>query len=343
MVYDLQGQAENTYRITQGAVNGPSPDPPGFTDTASIPSKTGNAVRQARFQSNRAATARRNLIRWFVPETGIVEMFVNPSSIKYTEKKVISETRTRGGYVLQYWGEELETLNITGNTASSGIEGINVLRDIYRNEQVSTDPLAIALTAYREKQNATAKSEFTVDNFFGGVGNLLQGAADDVFRSVNNLVQYGNINPSVPRPTLASMAFTVEMYWSGWVFRGYFTDCAVDETADSLGLFNYHINFKVTQMRGWRNNFMPWHRSAVNGPSNSDPQYGRPYSFAYMKRQTPQPNIVGGREILPPLLTPTTGIDPNTEITTNTSMNRLPNNVIPIQQSLTSGRAIIGK
>ena len=35
---------------------------------------------------------------------------------------------------------------------------------------------------------------------------------------------------------------------------------------------------------------MPWHRSAVNGPSNSDPAYGTPYSYSYLRNPVARKN-----------------------------------------------------
>ena len=58
-------------------------------------------------------------------------------------------------------------------------------------------------------------------------------------------------------PTLASLAFGVEMYWGGEVFRGYFTHFSVTESADKLGLFDYDMGFVVTQRRGLRLKLSP--------------------------------------------------------------------------------------
>ena len=58
-------------------------------------------------------------------------MYINPQQMNIDEKKVIKQQRTKGGYIIQYWGEELTTLNISGTTGSAGVEGINVLYEIY--------------------------------------------------------------------------------------------------------------------------------------------------------------------------------------------------------------------
>jgi len=82
----------------------------------------------------------RHLIVWETPATGsnsFVEMYVNPTSLKFSESKTIISTRTKGGFINQYWGEELSTLTITGATGTGGIEALNVVRDIYRSEQIA--------------------------------------------------------------------------------------------------------------------------------------------------------------------------------------------------------------
>jgi len=291
----INNNVDSSFSISQGSVRGgTSGDAAGFTGLDKLPSPSGTQVRQASLPNLRTGTARRNIVRWFLPETGIVEMYVNPQSIKYTDKKHIpSPTRTRGGYLIQYWGEELTTISISGTTGSSGVEGINVLYDVYRNEQVSMDALAIAAAAAREKQQSQNMLSSTLGsgNALQGIGTALGVGVDSFFDQVNNVIQSGNIDPATPKPTLASNAFQTEMYWSGWVFRGFFTSMSVDESADKLGLFNYSMEFTSTQKRGLRLNFMPWHRSAVNGPSNSDPANGPPYSFGNLRDPLPNRSI----------------------------------------------------
>lgn len=302
-------RTSDSFRTAQGAVRGGlTADAPGFSNLGALPSPSGAQVRQARIANLRTATAVRNMVRWLLPETGIVEMYINPQSIKYSDKKHIPEpTRTRGGYIIQYWGEELGTISINGTTGSSGVEGINVLYDIYRNEQVSMDALALAAQAARE--NATLSDGLLGElggfgEVLGGIGNAVGLGVDSIFDQVNNVIEGGSINPATPKPTLASIAFQTEMYWSGWVFRGYFNSMSVSESADKLGLFDYDIQFTVIQKRGLRLNFMPWQRSAVDGPSNSDPAFGPPYSFSTLRdpipRRTPSQGQLSNINTIPP-------------------------------------------
>lgn len=242
----------------------------GFS-TGPIPSASGLGTRQ--LPNERAGVTQRNLIHWMIPEGPVIQMYINPQSIRYTFKKLINKTQTKGGYILQYWGEELGELTITGTTGTSGIEGINVLADLYRNEQVAFDPYALFLAAKADQdaQNANALDLFGAGSALGAganvIGSLLGGATGAA--------------PQPPSPTLASLAFTVEMYWSGEVYRGYFTGFNINESADQLGLFTYDLAFTVTQKRGLRQNFLGWHRSATSGPSDSG-EFGPPHSFGQL-------------------------------------------------------------
>jgi hypothetical protein len=258
----LSGTATNSINKLTGGTNS------GGFESNVAPSTSGFGTRQSRVPNNRPASEARHMMRWLVPEQPIIQMYVNPQNFKVDYKKQISKVRTKGGYVLQYWGEELTSLSISGTTGTSGIEGINVLNDVYRNEQLMIDPFALFLQADRDRAEEDSLTGFG-SSLFGQVGKILTNAKDG-----------GISNVSRTKPTLASIAFTVELYWSGEVWRGFFENFSVTESADKLGLFDYSMTFTVTQKRGFRNNFLAWHKSATSGPSNSDPRVGAPYSFA---------------------------------------------------------------
>lgn len=278
----------DTFEAANRTLRGGSNTPlPGFIGST-IPSSASNPADRL-LPADRPAVFTRNLVQWFVPETGVVEMYVNPQSISYQFKKHITNQRTKGGYLLQYWGEDLTQLSIQGTTGSSGIEGINVLHDIYRSEQISFDPYALALASDRDAE-LNDQFSFLGDFPDDSLGGLLTGFGESFTDLVSNAIETGETAATRAQPTLASLAFSVEMYYSGWVFRGYFTDFRIDERADRLGLFDYSITFMVTQRRGVRPNFLAWHRQP-NGPSNTDPVFGRPYSYAGLA--TEQPSVPG--------------------------------------------------
>jgi len=209
-----------------------------------------NTIYSTNGQSRGYATYRRQLLRWLVPDVGYIQMYVNPQSININRAKAIKSERTKGGFVIQYWGEELTDITITGTTATSGVEGLNILHDIYRSEQIGFNTSALNAEAIYE--NETVQS--WIDTVFPSIGDAL-----DFFKD------FGDNGLNTPyaqaKPTLAYMASSVEMHYMGSSFKGFFTGFTCTESADQAGWFNYDLKFKAFLERGRRSNFMPWHRS----------------------------------------------------------------------------------
>lgn len=71
----------------------------GFLLPANV-SADGNGLPYNHVSNNKPGQLKRNIITWFVPQFGIVRMYVNPSSISYNHKKLLSKDRTKGGFTL---------------------------------------------------------------------------------------------------------------------------------------------------------------------------------------------------------------------------------------------------
>jgi len=207
--------------------------------------------------SNKAEYGVRRMLKWLVPERGIVEMYINPQNITINKKKAITPQRTKGGFVIQYWGEDLTTISISGHTGTSGIEGINVLDAVYRGEQIAFDIVAL-------EESAKLKDE--EDSFI----NVAIPGLTEVTNFLDSIEETPGSQIEIPIPTLGYYASTIEMYWMGEVYRGFFTDFSITEDVSQLGLFKYSINFTATQKRGFRRNYLPWHKTPLAGPSNHD-------------------------------------------------------------------------
>lgn len=258
----------------------------------------GNSLPFSKVPSNQNASFRRNIITWFVPEFGSIKMYINPNSLSYTYKKLISKEKTKGGYAIQYWGEDLPTITIVGTTGSSGIEGINALYEIYRAEQYAFDPVALTMASNNFAQNAAADLVNSGLNFLGGglesiIGGKTGAATNSLVSSglggILGLQSPGANMGSNNFMTLAELACGVEMYYNGLTFRGFFESMTITEK-DLL--FDYTINFTVTQKRGYRTNYLPWQRSPRFSPSAYDatPKYtSSPYDSTndptYVKEQ----------------------------------------------------------
>lgn len=113
----------------------------------------------------------RNLIVWETAAIGsgaFIEMYVNPTNLKITEKKIQDVQRTKGGYILQYWGEDLTKISLTGEVGAGGIEAINVIRDVYRGEQLALQTILSSRgTAIKRRQSLAQLATSTIMWYMG--------------------------------------------------------------------------------------------------------------------------------------------------------------------------------
>ena len=207
------------------------------------------------------------------------QLYINPSSFIINEKKLIQSTQTKGGFSVQYWGEDLTTIQASGTTGSSGIEGIKVLLDIYRHEQ---NQYRIIL-AERQRKLAEAALKATEETnslqsaggALGAIADLVTGGAfTQAVSGVKNAIEIitdpfdgrqdlANSSFSTV-PTLGAFATNIDMYFQGEFFRGYFTNFSITESGEKPGIFDYGFGFTVTRKYGNRTNFMPWHRNPLS-------------------------------------------------------------------------------
>lgn len=187
------------------------------------------------------------VMTWRLPNGGAVQMYINPENFVVRDSKQISETRTKGGFVIQYWGENLTKLTLSGTTGSSGIRGINVLRDIYRSENRGFELIAKQTVADIEQVGSNLSLTNGPD-----IGTALEDTALELQKR-NFLL----------RPSLASMAVNVLLFYQGVQYKGFFNDFTVTEGISKLGLFDYNISFTSLETRGQRKNFMAWHKEPM--------------------------------------------------------------------------------
>lgn len=247
----------------------PEPKP----QTTQVPgdARRSNLVAQGVIDIPRTGKVVRELVTWRTPHRGYVQMYINPQQMSVDNSKDITAVRTKGGFVIQYAGENLTTISLSGTTGSAGIEGINVLESVYRSEQEAFEGVARAL---EERLSVIQMGTITgLTSFLDP--NLLQIASE----SVQN---FGR-----PQPTLASLAANIEMFFQGVLYRGYFEKFTVTEAAPESGHFRYDLTFIAYAKQGVRRNFMPWHRQPVH-PANTHDSGVNPLSFPDINGAPPE-------------------------------------------------------
>lgn len=115
----------------------------------------------------------RNLIVWETPAAGsgaFIEMYINPENLSIKENKVQKITRTKGGYILQHWGEELIDISLSGTTGTGGIEAINVIRDVYRGEQLALQNIIASRGTQLKRRQSLAQLATSTIMWYMGQG-----------------------------------------------------------------------------------------------------------------------------------------------------------------------------
>lgn len=186
------------------------------------------------------------IMTWRLPNGAGVQMYINPQNFEVRDTKQITHTRTKGGYIVQYWGQNLTQLSIRGTTGSSGVTGINVLNDIYNAENRAFDLVAAQQT------NTLVQALSNSNLGETGFGDVVSQVADQV-----------NKNNFILRPSLASLATSIMLFYQGVQYKGFFTEFTITESTDRLGLFDYNMIFMTTEKSGVRKNVFAWQKEAA--------------------------------------------------------------------------------
>lgn len=234
----------------------------------------------------------------------VIPLYINPTSIQVNDSKLIQETATLGGYIVQYWGEKLTEFTVSGNTGSGGIEAINILKSVYRNEQIQFPKILLDRQLKNLKESRTAIEDLSAtadakggliavaDVFFDGVVSDTIDSVKETIEFIKDptqsLVSEGDPT-KVLAPTLASFAVSIDMHIQGETHRGFFRNFNFTESAQNYGTFDYSFNFVSLRSVGERKNFMPWHKNpkVFGAPLQSSSVYSDNTSRLSFPAQTP--------------------------------------------------------
>jgi hypothetical protein len=154
-----------------------------------------------------------------------------------------------------------------------------MLYEIYRAEQYAFDAVGLTLAGNNAaadlSSNLAQSAVGAIGGIFGSSGSTGSALGGGLIGGILGLSSPNNNLSARNIPSLASLAFGVEMYYNGWVYRGFFESMTVTERADNF-LIDYQMAFTVTQRRGYRTNYFPWSHSPRSGSS----QYTTPSSFS---------------------------------------------------------------
>nr|BDD46267.1 hypothetical protein 99 [bacterium] len=200
--------------------------------------------------------------------------YINPQTVDIKEAKLVNHTLAKGGYIVQYWGEELPVMSVNGTTGSGGIEAIEILRDVYRHEQLIMRRILLEraqnFAAFANETLEDSSSATGTAGLLSAVDSLLDGGATSIIEGTRSVIEAvsdallgeedepGKVGLV---PSTGAFAVSIDIFFQGVKYRGFFKDFSFNESAERPGLFDYSFTFMVTRRTGRRRNFMPWHRN----------------------------------------------------------------------------------
>lgn len=143
-------------------------------------------------------------------------MLINPANLDISYTQLVNETRTLGGFILEYWGEALTQLSASGTTAMFYNEGGIDNKDLRISE------------AYQ--------------NFIRLV-NIYKNNGKDYYNDRVTLAK--NINAD----RIISFGQVIMTYMEKQ-YQGYFESFTIKELAEKPFYFEYDFSFKVVKTVG---------------------------------------------------------------------------------------------
>jgi hypothetical protein len=139
-----------------------------------------------------------------------------PHDVKYSYKPLISQYQTRGGIVQEHWGDDLDTINVKGATASF----IHPTCGLTRTQARQT----LAYSQFLDTIDVYLNNGCIYDN----TGKIIDRAARG--------------NPA------ASVGGKVVIYYSAGLFEGFFTEFNYEESSDQPYHFLFDFTFRVQRV-----------------------------------------------------------------------------------------------
>lgn len=168
-----------------------------------------------------------------------VILLVNPASLEWSLENTVQETRTRGGFMQEFWGSELDTLTASGTTAAAYVASFS---------PSLVGPPAPATPTERQGGGLTIRDLRSNSAGYRNLRRLV-----DVYRSngiIYGMRAMGNYavgnGPEKPafRKALLYGGY-VSILYDGVTYRGFFENFEIREAGDAPFWLEWNFTFKV--------------------------------------------------------------------------------------------------
>lgn len=174
-----------------------------------------------------------------------VMLTVNPSSLSVNASKIVTRQQTMTGWTEFHWGEELDTITLTGSTAAFIWDGISsTMKSSIRPPLKQTSQELVDI--YNEYQNIQDLGVIAPQGIGDQEGLAVTKRRDTpTYQEFRQLMQLMNANGvTFDIHGLVSERLYIQITYNYAQYRGYFESFDLTESAESPYRFTYNITFK---------------------------------------------------------------------------------------------------
>ena len=163
-----------------------------------------------------AVKKNKRAIKWVLPNVSPLIMLVNPMNLDLSYNQLVNETRTLGGFLEEFWGEQLTTLSGSGQSA------------LFYNDGGLTNKDLVNTEGYVNFQRLV--------NIYRNNG---KGYSDSRFGTGTNVTS-----------TKIKSFGVVKMFYMNKSYEGYFDSFNTRRMADKPFNFEYDLSFRIRRAIG---------------------------------------------------------------------------------------------
>jgi len=146
-------------------------------------------------------------------------MLINPANLDLSYTSLVNETRTMGGFVQEFWGEQLTSLSASGQTALFINNGEGITNENLRDTEAYSNFIRLM--------------------------NIYKNNGKEYIDETSKLTLSTKANPN----RIVKFA-TIIMTYIGREYHGYFEGFTFKESAEKPFHFDYDFSFKITRIVG---------------------------------------------------------------------------------------------
>ena len=170
-----------------------------------------------------------------------IELMINPASMSTNISKIVNRTQTMTSFVEDHWGEEIDTITLSGFTAAFVTGGTDIY-SIRLNEKNSPTK------DYLQQTNGTIQG---IRGYGSGIHDdeigltTSQRRKSVSYRHFKRLLDLFRLNGCFfDTFGLVSKRYSIMISYGRAAYRGYFESIDVTETAENPFRFQYTMTFK---------------------------------------------------------------------------------------------------